>query len=553
MLVASSARAHRRPFARDQKGAVALLFAAMIIPIIGLVGLAIDYGIWNQAYSTLSVAASSAALNAAKTAAGSEAQADSNYVAEGITAGQQWFFAQLGQGATAVSAAAIVGTTQPVVKITTNSTLVTATVSYTGTVKSIFGKLFKKTTYPITVTAQATMSAGTYLEVVLMLDNSSSMGIGAGTSDMQTMMQQSACDASNAYSRTSSNSTYTQAVWESYSLYQYNWQGQTYNGSVNTPIVSGSLTLKPATPPNATTNVSYCSAQSGVCPTAEICPNKINGYTAYAGPPCAFACHSDSSKAAGLGNDLWHTARVNGVTLRLDTLKLATNKVLTAMQSNNISSLNNLSVGIYTFNATLNPIYPGTSCTPKAFGCEAGSNWTTAISAVGLPPQTAGVYTDTGIQPPVAATSGNNNNTEVEEAMASLANTYVTAAGDGSTALKPQKVLMLITDGYEDDPTGSGYNGLRQAMPASACTPFKNMGYTVYVIYTPYYPLMHTYYLANMVSSVEGSASDSITYNLQACASNSNDFVEATTTSDVSSALLAFLTDALDSPATFTQ
>jgi Flp pilus assembly protein TadG len=550
-LKKSARKKHPRAFARARAGAVALLFATMIIPILGLVGLAIDFGIWNEADASLSVAASSAALNAAKTAAGALAQADSNYVTEGVTAGKQWFLAELGQG----SYAADSGTAPPTVKITTSGSMITATVTYTSTVNSIFGKMFTVARYPITVTAAATMSAGSYLEVVLMLDNSSSMGIGATTADMTTMMQSSPCDASNEFIRTSSNANYSQATTEAYSLYQYNWLGASYDGAMTTPIKSGSLTLKPATPPNSSTEVSYCSAtqvSSGQCPQTEQCPTNVNNYPAYAGPPCAFACHSDGSKKAGLGNDLWAMARRNGVTLRLDTLKVATNLVLTTMQSNNIASLNNLSVGIYTFNTKLNPVYP-TNCTPQAFGCEAGSQWSTAISAVGLPPQTAGVYTDTGIQPPVAASSGDNDNTEVEEAMSNLANNYVTAAGDGTTATNPKKVLMLITDGFEDDPTGPGISGLRQAMPSSVCTPFKNMGYTVYVVYTPYYPLMHTWYLANGIPIVEGTGPGSIPYNLQACASNPNDYIAATDQSSLNSALLSFLTDALNTPATFTQ
>jgi Flp pilus assembly protein TadG len=526
---------------------VAVLFATMIIPIIGLVGLAIDYGIWNESNASLSLAASSAALNAAKTAASALSLADANYVSEGVTSGQQWFLAELGQGSRQVES----GTALPTVKITTSANMVTATVSYTSTVTSVFGRLFTVARYPITVTTAATMSAGSYLEVILMLDNSSSMGIGATTADMTTMMQNSPCDLSNENYRTSSSSTYTQATWEPYSLYQYSYQGSTYDGAMATPVVSGSLTFKPTT---GTTVVNYCSAAGGSCVQAEQCPTAVNSYPAYAGPPCAFACHSDGSKAAGLGNDLWAMARRKGVTLRLDTVKSATNTVLTAMKNNNVSSLNNLSVGVYTFNTALNPIYPGTGCTPKAFGCEAGSIWTTAISAVGLPPQTAGVYTDTGIQPPIAATSGDNDNTAVEEAMSNLATNYVTAAGNGATATTPRKVLMLITDGFEDDPIASaGINGLRQAMPASACTPFKNMGYTVYVIYTPYYPLMHTYYLQYGMPIVEGSGASSIPYNLQACASNANDYIAASDTTDLSAALLAFLTDALNSPATFTQ
>jgi Flp pilus assembly protein TadG len=552
MQLAAPARPRRlRHLPRDRRGAVALLFATMIIPLVGLVGLAIDYGIWNEAYASLSLAASSAALNAAKFAASAKAQGDTNYLSEGVTAGQQWFLAELGQG----SYAADPGTTPPTVSVSINANIITANVSYTSTVKAMFGKIFKKAQYPITVSASATMSSGAYLEVVLMLDNSSSMAVGATPSDMTTLMQQSPCDTSNEFTRTLLT-PYTQLSGENYSEFQQSWQGGTYDGTLSYPVTNGSLSFYAATPSSSATSVAYCNSTApsgGTCIQVEQCPLLVNLLPAYAGPPCAFACHWDSSKAAGLGTDLWALARHKGVTLRLDTVKNAANLVLQTMQSNNVSSVNNLSVGVYTFNTTLNPIYPGTGCTPQAFGCEAGSNWSTAISAVGLPPQSSGTYTDTGIQPPVAATSGNNDNTEVEEAMSKLASSYVTAAGDGSSATKPRKVLILITDGFEDDPTGTGYNGLRQAMPYSACTPFKTMGYTVYVIYTPYYPLMHQWYLANAIPIAEGSGTSSIAYNLQACATNANDYISASNQSSVNSALLGFLSNALNSPAMFTQ
>ncbi len=531
---------------------MAVLFATMIIPIVGLVGLAIDYGIWNETYSSLFVAASSAALNAAKVAASAEAQADPNYLTEGQTAGQEWFLAELGQG----SYAADSGTTLPTVKVSSSANVITAKVTYTSTVQSVFGRVFNQAQYPIAVNASATMSAGSYLEVILMLDNSSSMSLGATPADMTTLTKRSPCDISNEWTRTASSSTYSQLSQENYSEFQDNFQGTQYDGTLAYPVQDGTLKLYQATLASGSTGIPYCNSTTpagGTCQQVEQCPNDVNGYAAYAGPPCAFACHWDSSKAAGLGTDLWALARKQGVTLRLDTVKNATNLVLTAMENNNISAINNLSVGIYTFNTTLNPIYPGTSCVPQTAGCEAGSNWSAAISAVGLPPQTSGTYTDTGIQPVVAATTGNNDNTEVEEAMKNLANNYVTAAGNGGSSTSPRKVLILITDGFEDDPTGPGESGLRQAMPSSMCTPFKTMGYTVYVIYTPYYPLMHEWYLANGVPIVEGTSNQSITYNLQACASSPNDYIAASNQSSLNSALLAFLTDALDAPATFTQ
>jgi len=549
-LKKSAPKKHPRAFARARAGAVALLFATMIIPILGLVGLAIDFGIWNEADASLSVAASSAALNAAKTAAGALAQADSNYVTEGQTAGKLWFLAELGQG----SYAADSGTAPATVKIATNGSMITATVTYPSTVNSIFGKMFTIARYPITVTAAATMSAGSYLEVVLMLDNSSSMGIGATTADMTKMMQQTPCFSSNEWTRTASSSKYNQVVRYDYSSFQYSYGGETYDGAEAYPVVSGSLTLKASVAPTATRPITYCdptAVSNGLCPLVEQCPTNVNGYPAYAGAPCAFACHSDGTKAAGLGNDQWALARQNGVTLRLDTVKIAANLVLKAMQNNNISALNNLSVGIYTFNSTLNPIYPGTGCTPQAFGCEAGSDWATAISDVGLPPQTAGTTTDTGIQPPVPASS-NGQNTLVEEALSNLATNYVTAAGNGTSATSPRKVLFLITDGLEDVPNSTG-SGTQQALTSSSCQAFKNMGYTVYVVYTPYYPLMNITYLSSLVPIVEGTGPGTITSNLQACATNKNDYIAATDQSSLNSALLSFLTDALNTPATFTQ
>jgi Flp pilus assembly protein TadG len=127
MQLASSSRPRwLRHFPRDRKAAVAVLFATMIIPVVGVMGLAIDYGIWNEAYSSLSLAASAAALNAAKVAASAEAQADSSYLSEGVTAGKQWFIAELGQGANAADPNAA---TLPKVSVTTKANVIKATVS----------------------------------------------------------------------------------------------------------------------------------------------------------------------------------------------------------------------------------------------------------------------------------------------------------------------------------------------------------------------------------------------------------------------------------------
>ena len=79
------------------------------------------------------------------------------------------------------------------------------------------------------------------------------------------------------------------------------------------------------------------------------------------------------------------------------------------------------------------------------------------------------------------------------------------------------------------------------------------MGYTVFVVYTPYYPVMHVAYLSNWIPIVEGSGTKSLAYNLQACSSGTGDYVSATDQATLNSALLTFLKKAQTSVITFTK
>jgi hypothetical protein len=116
-------------------------------------------------------------------------------------------------------------------------------------------------------------------------------------------------------------------------------------------------------------------------------------------------------------------------------------------------------------------------------------------------------------------------------------------------------VLLLITDGMEDD---SNTNA-RDAMPYTACQQLKGMGYNIYVIYMPYYPLMETYYLQYLTGIAEGSGASSIAYNLQQCSSStgpsdlSTYYLVATNQAGLSAALKTFLSSVLSAPARFTQ
>jgi Flp pilus assembly protein TadG len=507
-----------------RRAGIAILFAILAIPLTAMFGLAIDYAQLNQSRSVLYLAANSAASNAVKVAATAYIANDANYVAEAKSAAASWQTAQLGL------VAANVTNLQTQVNITGGAS-VTASVTITGTVASHFGRIYGIDTYNVSVSATAAMSTAPFLEVLLLLDNSASMGIGSTNADMLTLLKNSPCDASNGL--TWNGSYYANGSAQTYGQYECSYGGGSYDGALACPVVSGATT--------------YTAANTVHQATGPQCAAKINGLTAYAGPPCAFACHWDGSKAAGLGDDLWAMARRKGAVLRSDVVKSATSQVIASMMTVNLP-INNLKVGVYTFNTSLSVVYPTS-------GGEAGNDWTAAKAAVGSAPTFgSGIYTDTGYQPPVAATGGTNNDTNFVEIMSSAAQ-YATAAGDGTSSSSPQKVLFLITDGVQDD----SISGARQAIPASACQPFKDMGYKIYVAYTPYYPVMDAYYLQYLMGYNEGTSTTSVSYNLQACSSSTGSadlstyYIEASDQAQLTTALQTFLQSALTSPSRFTQ
>ncbi len=601
-------RLRRRAVGR--RGGVAILFATAIIPLLAMVGLAIDYSIYNQIVSSLEIAADTAALNAARIAGNAEVagEAQTQYLNDGTTAGQKWFAAV----ATYENA-----TVTPAVSVT-GSTTITAKVTFTGTVPSIFGKiLYHKLTYPLSGEADATVGIAPFLDVEILMDNSSSMQQGATAIDIENMDYWSACSNYGAFQRTQ-NSTTTPSLDgqvdygtpANYSSpYSYPISGNKYfpyenytttfaqkafpeNGgyriqtnnplgsSVYNPNFPGAVPYPiPIRPPSDGTSPDSGYGSNGTSLTAFPAPASttseggpicygFNNAKALASPyglqtavttpvragePCAFACHTDTSTTAGQGNDLYGLARQtigtnHPVTLRFDLVKTAVNAILTNMQADDLS-IRNLAVGVFTFNDVLTQIYPAVNavCSSGAPTGEACDDWATAIADVGLPPTTKG-GADTGIQAETLVGDAVHYDTDFTGTMTTLQQTYLkTASGDGSTAANPRKVLFLVTDGIDEA------NGTHTAFDYTQCAAFKSKGYTIYVAYTPYAPYPDFWY-QQVQSIVEGSGSGSVIYNLEQCATGTTSpyFVQVTPISTLNSVLAGFLKSALNQPARFT-
>jgi Flp pilus assembly protein TadG len=558
----------RRPFvhagvvanelARARKGVAIVLFAAGAFPMVMLAGLAVDYGIWNQANSGLTLAANVAALTAVKIATNAQLMNDPNWQAEGEAAGRQWFQAQVGsftQSIVGTTPVTIVETGQHpglVVSVTWQASTATmsASVSYAGTVGSVFGAVFGKNVYGVRGGATTQVSTSPYVDVEILLDNSGSMEIGATENDIATLQKLTPCGVVRA-GMTSPGAVYPgapqnrNAMDQNYATYQYGG----YDGSLTAPFPAGA----PLTFPSY---IQIAADASGNVPNTlgpscqgEL-PADANGAYPTAGPPCAFACHYDTSGKAGETNDYYAIARstigkANQITLRFDLVKAAVNQVLAAMQTDNISAINNLNVGIFTFEDALTQVYPTPGCQPGTLACAAGHDWATAESAVGAPPTVAN-GPDTGIQPHGGADSGGD--TDFHDSMATLL-TYMTPAGSGTTATSPRKVLFIVTDGLVDTGDATRTFG---GVSVDDCDQFKNLGFTIYVVYTPYYPVMNYFYLDDIKPYVEPAATSTVATSLQACASSPGDYLSASDGTTLDAALQQFLRSAIKAPARFT-
>ena len=404
--------------------------------------------------------------------------------------------------------------------------------------------------YPIYGQAISEITSAPFLDVEIMLDNSGSMDIGATNSDITALQAITPCNvaetgynAPGAFYPDANGNYGSNIAGQAYSAYQTSG----YDGTATNP--------QPAYPPLLFTQFIQGTQPSCQGALPQIPPS--NKYP-MAGPPCAFACHSDtgSGKLAGTGNDFFALARstigsANPITLRFDLVKNATHDVVSTMQSDNIATLNNLQVGLFTFDNSLHRVYPTAAC-GSGPSCEAGDDWATALSLIGAPP-TGKNQPDTGIQ---ASNDGNGpGDTDFHDTMVSLSN-LMTASGDGTKSTTPRKVLFIVSDGVSDyTPSAGVAAGKRGYAPVSTadCNLFKSLGFTVYVVFTPYYPVMNGFYISNIKPFAEPLVGSTLYNDMQACASSPSDFISASSQQQLTDALNGFLKAALSTPARFTE
>jgi len=530
------------------RGAIAMIFALCLLPIVLVIGLAIDYSFYVQAKQQVSRAAEAAATQAVRTAAAGyslaidngadQTTATSNAISEGVTAGQQWFTAQAGRLVSG-SAATTSVSVSPTPGAANGGAGFSSTVKYAYTYPPFFNSLFNRSTpwiYSNTSTAQAVFQ---YVEVLLLLDTSGSMQIGADTTDIEALSDNSVCFPS----------------------YITDTLGDTPLGNYDNGTVDFSSLVSPTgVLTYISTNGQTPTQSNGKCNVAGGYGVPINGNTdasgnldpSLPGAPCAFACHTTTSTFTAnkmtYDADPYGYARYLGKTLRLDVVVKAAEQVAQELY-NAQQTPGQFSLGVYQFNTDVSTMVDGTASdgTPA----EATTDLTGAKSTIETYDYTAkgnaallpGLLTNSNPNTnfPLAIThllngasttingstttttttkSGSTTTTEttVDQITTVVPKLGQVNANAGATATNPVKNIFIVTDGLEDfqnPSTSSGLtidfgemtsstaetyytkNGTSYSGDATGyCSELKQRGFTVYVLYVPYNPLPFVAYYA---------------------------------------------------------
>lgn len=184
-------------FARDERASIATVFAFSLLALLAACGLAIDYSAAYDRRTKYDSAADSAVLAAVKAARDAFVAGDNNWEAAAATAGKAVFIQ---------NSKAILGGDAKIRKVTVAVTRTgnefKGTLSFDATTPTSIMKLFKKPEIEISSTAQANFAIANYLDVHLLIDISTSMGIGATPADQASIAAATGCALACHFSTT---------------------------------------------------------------------------------------------------------------------------------------------------------------------------------------------------------------------------------------------------------------------------------------------------------------------------------------------------------------
>ena len=174
-----------RRFVRDRRGNIAVIFAFCCVPLITVVGCAVDYARATQIRSKLQAAADAASVGSVAKASPAFVAAGSmtsdGAIPAGVTDATNIFNANM----TNLTGYTLGSITPTVVK---SGSTVTSTVSFSASINTMFLGVIGKTALSMSGTSTSTASMPLYVDFYLLLDNSPSMGVAATPADVTKMV-----------------------------------------------------------------------------------------------------------------------------------------------------------------------------------------------------------------------------------------------------------------------------------------------------------------------------------------------------------------------------
>ncbi|WP_137137029.1 pilus assembly protein TadG-related protein [Rhizobium sp. FKY42] len=177
-------------FRTNRDGNFGVLTALMLVPLIGIAGLAVDLGMAVDERSALMNAADAAAVGALSEKSATVAQA-MNMSANGeIQLGnddaRRLFLAQLPQSLRD-------RLSNVAVSIKRENTELTSNVSFTAAIPTAFMGILGKDSIGVSGTAKATYKTNAFIDFFMLLDNTPSMGLGATNADIAKLEASFGC------------------------------------------------------------------------------------------------------------------------------------------------------------------------------------------------------------------------------------------------------------------------------------------------------------------------------------------------------------------------
>ena len=498
-----------RDLGSNTRGNTAVLCAILALPMISAVGCVVDYSMATMIRVKLQAAADAATLATVSSnspiATAAKNMSGSGAVAGGSTYALNFLNADL----TDISGYTNLSTSATVTK---SGNTVTATVSYTANVPTFFMGVVGYRNVALSGSSTASYGVPNYIDFYLMIDVSGSMSFPSTSAEQTRLM---AVNPDN-YSNYPSGCTFACHFAAQGACSQSGQRssptipavGQSYGGNIWNPSPGGycqgfiisRLGTTPATSPSySPSSVNWTNTPVSNCPTA--------GTT---------SC----------------------IQLRADAVGYAVNQLLSTAASSEVVT-NQYRVGLYPFIE-----YLPTSCSsfPPCFAL------TTSLTGSATSPGTIN-YAAANLA--TVLDTGNNaslgsGGTHFENAFPTM-NTLISSVGTGASPTSTLPYVFVITDGSQDYQTywngnwsgtgGSPYQNSATTVPTSLCTPLKNRGITIAILYIPYETINPSNpSFANNEDGYANANIPNIPAALQACASP-NFYYTATTPQDITNAL----------------